>query len=336
MSKIEEIEKLKNLLDEGALSREQYDLLLHTVVGGKENKSSKEEQLLADGAINQVQYDLLVKNKNIKNIEATKDTNDKLDNEFISIKVKSGVQKWTRNNLAVKHYRSGKPIKQLTNPKQLREMFDYEIETEPHWMYFNFDPSTEKSHGLLYVYPDYANWCDFAESGKKFNEIIAPQGLRIPTQFDIVDLFEEYGKVVKLHQVNWSNGNQSNYPLREINLKDAKNKPLLDLFSPSQGAVIDFVTEAQYEKTGWGPFKSTMLIKDEEYKFHFTNDFALWTCNSPNDNTRISESKLCSHAKEMKLYDNEELGNWEYNFREKYMRMTDLLNSISFLKCIAE
>jgi hypothetical protein len=336
MSKIKEIEKLKNLLDEGALSKEQYDLLIHNIVGDHDKKLSKEEQLLTDGAISQEQYDLLIKSKNKKNKGNANQIVDELDSEYLNIKVKSGVQKWARNNLAVKNYRSGKPIKQLTNPKQLRQMYNNEIETEPHWMYYNFDSSTEKTHGLLYVYPDYASWCDFAEPGKKFNEIIAPKGLRIPTQFDVVDLFEEYGKIIQSQQVNWANGTQSNYPMREIDLKNPKCKSLLELFSPNQGAVIDHHISAEYEEKGWGPFKTSTLIKEDEYKFEFTNDFVLWTCSAPHDTSRVSDSKLVSHAKEMKLYNNDEQGNWEYNYRNRYQMMTSSPNSITFLKCIAE
>jgi hypothetical protein len=64
MSKVEEIEKLKNLLDEGILSREQYNVLLEDIIGHNQKKMSKEEQLLADGAITKEQFDILTKQTN--------------------------------------------------------------------------------------------------------------------------------------------------------------------------------------------------------------------------------------------------------------------------------
>ena len=59
MNKIEEIEKLKSLLDSKVISKEQYDVLLNNLIG--ENKiKSKEKELLETGAISQEQYDILV------------------------------------------------------------------------------------------------------------------------------------------------------------------------------------------------------------------------------------------------------------------------------------
>ena len=63
MSAIDEIEKLKKLLDEGTLSKEQYDLLLNDIIG-KNKKPSKEEQLLADGTITKEQFNILTKQSN--------------------------------------------------------------------------------------------------------------------------------------------------------------------------------------------------------------------------------------------------------------------------------
>ena len=39
MSAIDEIEKLKKLLDEGTLSKEQYDLLLNDIIGKNKKPS---------------------------------------------------------------------------------------------------------------------------------------------------------------------------------------------------------------------------------------------------------------------------------------------------------
>lgn len=64
MSKIEEIEKLKTLLDEGRLSKEQYNVLLGDIIGDNSKKMSKEEQLLAEGAITKDQFDILIKQTN--------------------------------------------------------------------------------------------------------------------------------------------------------------------------------------------------------------------------------------------------------------------------------
>ena len=85
MSKIEEIEKLKKLLDDGALSKDQYDLLVNNVIGDHDKKLSKEEQLLADGSITQEQYDLLIKNSESKG--TTNQIVDEIDSEHINIKV---------------------------------------------------------------------------------------------------------------------------------------------------------------------------------------------------------------------------------------------------------
>ena len=77
-------------------------------------------------------------------------------------------------------------------------------------------------------------------------------------------------------------------------------------------------------------------MEEDINKFEFTNDFALWTCNAPHDSSRVSDSKLVSHTKDLKLYNNEVLGNWEYCFRNVECNITDQPNPITFLKCIAE
>ena len=64
MNKIEEIEKLKSLLDSKVISKEQYDALLDNLIG--ENKKSKEQELLETGAITQEQYNVLVNDQTDK------------------------------------------------------------------------------------------------------------------------------------------------------------------------------------------------------------------------------------------------------------------------------
>lgn len=295
MSAIEEIEKLKKLLDAGALSKEQYDLLLKDIIGENIKKLSKEEQLLADGAITQEQYDLLIKNAESKG--KTNQKIDKVDSDFLNVKVQSGTQKWSRKNLAVKHYRSGNPIKQLKSADQISAMFNGEIDCEPHWMHFNLDPETEKTHGLLYVYPH-----SLLYPNAVFHDEIAPEGYRIPDQKDILDLFNTYGKII--------GANTMGEMTREIDLKGSDCEILLELFHPNQGMALDF-----YED-----------ISDDviEEKIRFINNFSCWICKS---------SVLISSLSKMKLFDGlaDEI-QWDFD----RMLLSDELIVISFLKCIAE
>ena len=303
MSKIEEIEKLKKLLDDGALSKDQYDLLVNNIIGDHDKKLSKEEQLLADGSITQEQYDLLIKNSESKG--RTNQIVDEIDSEYINIKVKSGIQKWSRNNLSVKNYRSGKPIKQLTSADQISEMFNGEMNLEPHWMYLNFDPNTEKTHGLLYVYPN-----SLIYPNAVFHDEIAPEGYRIPNQEDILDLFDTYGRVI-------GNDDLFNHPIREINLKDSGCEPLLELFDPNQGMALDFCEDDD----------DVM-----EMKIRFIQNFSCWICKYDSNNPK-THSTLISSLNKMKLFDGvaEDI-QWDFD----RTCLTDELIVISFLKCIAE
>lgn len=296
MNKIEEIEKLKKLLDGGALSKEQYDLLLNDIIGDNINKLTKEEQLLADGAITQKQYDLL-----IGNTDSTGKINHKSDNDFININVQTGIQKWSRKNLSVKNYRSGKPIKQLVSADQISAMFNDQMDCEPHWMYLNFDPNTEKTHGLLYVCPN-----SLMYPNAVFHDEIAPEGYRIPNQQDILDLFNTYGRV---------KGNEYGSPIREINLKDSGCEPLLELFDPNQGMALDF-----YED-----------IDDVSHeKIRFIQNFSCWICKYDYNNPKTN-SILISSLGKMKLFDGP-ANDIQWDFDRTHL--TDEFIVISFLKCI--
>tara|TARA_B110000285_G_C15052594_1_gene577790 strand:- start:24 stop:737 length:714 start_codon:yes stop_codon:yes gene_type:complete len=119
MSAIEEIEKLKKLLDEGTLSKEQYDLLLNDIIG-KNKKPSKEEQLLADGAITKEQFNILTKQTNSSNPPAVLSTNTEK-----------------------------KEVEKLNNTSILKKFFNTEMPYEMKRMDLLKYASTERKHLIL-------------------------------------------------------------------------------------------------------------------------------------------------------------------------------------------
>ena len=79
-----------------------------------------------------------------------------------------GGQLWTSENLNVKNYRNGDPILgPITNPSEWTSL------TTGAWCYYNNDPSTESTYGLLYN--GYA---------VRDSRGLAPIGYRVPTQLD--------------------------------------------------------------------------------------------------------------------------------------------------------
>ena len=62
MSKVEEIQKLKTLLDNGALSKDHYNGLVNEIVGDNQKQLSKEKKIPVDVEISKEKYNLLDKN----------------------------------------------------------------------------------------------------------------------------------------------------------------------------------------------------------------------------------------------------------------------------------
>jgi hypothetical protein len=75
--------------------------------------------------------------------------------------------RWSQQNLAVKHYRNGDPIPQVTNPSQWANL------TTGAWCYYNNDSTNGSKYGILY------NW--FAINDPRG---IAPNGWHVSTDAD--------------------------------------------------------------------------------------------------------------------------------------------------------
>ena len=183
MSAIEEIEKLKKLLDEGTLSKEQYDLLLNDIIG-KNKKPSKEEQLLADGAITKEQFNILTKQSNSStpppSTNAEKKSSDQStlqEDEYTLI----GKTKWVNKCLRITNYNNGKSIPVITSLSELEHSTNNEIGG-----YFSID----------FPFGDYELYT-YGENGFLYNftellEII-PSGYRIPNSVEWAELFLTLG-----------------------------------------------------------------------------------------------------------------------------------------------
>lgn len=230
MSAIEEIEKLKKLLDEGTLSKEQYDLLLNDIIG-KNKKPSKEEQLLADGAITKEQFNILTKQSTSSSPPPSTNTEKKSsdqanlqDDEYTLI----GKTKWVNKCLRITNYNNGKSIPVITNLSELEHSTNNEIGG-----YFSIDfpfGDYELYHygkdGFLY------NFTDILE--------IIPSGYRIPNSEEWAELFLALG-------MTKSQEGYSDLDWKEFVSKDGVRD---GLFFGEQGFV-------RVDETGGGLFRQT-------------------------------------------------------------------------------
>jgi uncharacterized protein (TIGR02145 family) len=93
--------------------------------------------------------------------------------------VKIGNQVWMTENLNVDRFRNGDPIYEA---KTVEEWINAGKEKKPAWCHFNNDPKNTKKYGKLY------NW--YAVNDPRG---LAPVGWYIPTEEDILKLFNELG-----------------------------------------------------------------------------------------------------------------------------------------------
>ncbi|MFA6569707.1 MAG: fibrobacter succinogenes major paralogous domain-containing protein [Bacteroidota bacterium] len=89
-----------------------------------------------------------------------------------------GTQTWTLKNLNVDHYRNGDTIPQITDPTE------WASATFGAWCYYNNDPATKPTYGLLY------NWYAVNDSRG-----LAPDGWHIPSDAEWTTLEDNLGGV---------------------------------------------------------------------------------------------------------------------------------------------
>ncbi len=107
--------------------------------------------------------------------------------------VNIGYQVWTQKNLAVKNYRNGDPIPEVSDPTAWASL------TTGAWCYVNNDPSTEAKYGILY------NWYAVNDSRG-----LAPLGMHIPSNNEanyIATIDNIGGKMKEIGTTNWLNPN---------------------------------------------------------------------------------------------------------------------------------
>jgi uncharacterized protein (TIGR02145 family) len=102
-----------------------------------------------------------------KNILRSNDETSALCLDCIPNIVTIGTQKWTGCNANTKFYNNGDPIPYVTDPTTWASL------TTGAWCYYNNDPASEATYGVLY------NWYAAVDPRG-----IAPSGYRVPTQTD--------------------------------------------------------------------------------------------------------------------------------------------------------
>jgi hypothetical protein len=325
MKKLEEIEKLKELLDSNAISRKQYDLLVAALF--------KEEDSIP----------------NNDNIESKKSQNKNIINKnSILIDTEGGLQEWKTKNLAVKKFRNGKPIKQIKSPKQLiDELLDlsetileapHTLEPFSRWMYYNFDPSTESTHGLLYFRSHSATFFGIDSEEEK----IVPKGWRLPNQYDIKHLFNSYAQSNEYSEFT----EKGNY----IDLN--KHDELQALFGVTPGGFIEGENSKYFDRSKYTTgflktYKPDLVNWEDYYSISFSKMFSVWNASLDED------ENLFYDTNSNKLYDSiqydimnvayERAGiikrhgydedEWEFNYELLYKYVT---NCFVFIKCIKE
>lgn len=95
---------------------------------------------------------------------------------FSAPSVKIGNQTWMSQNLTVTKFRNGDPIPEA---KTKDEWQTANKNGKPAFCYYNNDPSTAKTHGVLYNY--------YAVNDSR---ALAPEGWRVPSHIHIEDLFK--------------------------------------------------------------------------------------------------------------------------------------------------
>ena len=178
MSKIEEIEKIKDLLDSGALTKNQYDLLLNEILGVDSKKETKEQQLLESGAITQEQYNLLVQHRREdlpkeQLLQPIKPTNS--NEEFTLV----GSTKWVNKGLVTTKFLNGDDIPKITNDSMLSHYIENNLAG---YCYYKYDDSNFENYGYLYT------WAAIVDDRK-----LIPKGYILPTTSDLNDLFNILG-----------------------------------------------------------------------------------------------------------------------------------------------
>lgn len=99
--------------------------------------------------------------------------------------VKIGNQNWMSKNLDVATFRNGDTIVKATNIEEWENIAENKI---PAWCYHEFNYDNGTKYGKLY------NW--YAVNDKRG---LAPQGFRIPTENEWVELFENLGDADKVY-----------------------------------------------------------------------------------------------------------------------------------------
>lgn len=329
MNKLEEIEKLKKLLDSNAISRKQYDLLVGELFKEQDNTPIND------------------------NIEPKKSQNkNKIKKDSIVIDTEGGVQEWKTKNLAVKKFRNGKPIKQIKSPKQLiDELLDLnenaleqslssaqkkaagiKNKSFARWMYYNFDPSTETTHGLLYFISHHARF-DFIDAEE---EKIVPKGWRLPNEYDIKHLFDSYAQSNEYGEFT----EKGNY----IDLN--KHDELQALFGVSPGGYIGgknskYFDRSKYETGFFKIYKPDLVNWENYYSVSFSKMFSAWTENLFYDtnSNKLYDSIQYDIMNEaygragLSYRDGYEEDEWEFNYESLYQLF---LNCFVFIKCIKE
>lgn len=252
MSKIEEIEKLKKLMDDGALSKDQYDLLLRDIIGENVKTLSKEEQLLADGAITQEQYDILTKQSynssptpipNSTSKSPSRQSYPTHTNEEYTL---VGKTKWLNNCLRVTKYANGNKMPEIYSVQKMEEICNNESGGyfSERFPMTNYQLATYGGHGFLYSMNDLSK--------------VIPKGYRIPNSKEWAELFTELG--MNKTKENW----------HEVNI-------IWNEFESTNGIRSSFFKEQGFvriDETGGGLFsrpKKTINIYDDAVAY------AMWT-----------------------------------------------------------
>lgn len=224
MSKIEEIEKLKSLLDSKAISKEQYDLLLNNLIGI--NKTSKEQELLESGAINKEQYDLLLKQKHeSEQAEGEIISPDDSEDNITMICNK----KWVNNCLKTEVFESGDIVPKINNESLLIDYLNSEKAGIPE---FIIDNKYASKNGFLYTKGAIL-------SSKK----LIPDGYRIPT-------YEDWKEVFLYHGMNEMENDLSvgNYLTQGYSKFVNPNKSFQSLFSQKGGIIRTLERKGLFRK----------------------------------------------------------------------------------------
>ncbi len=167
MDKIAEIEKLKSLLDAGALNQTQYDTLLTDLLGDVHPPLNQipDTRQTASGSV-QNQQPII----NLPTIEI-------------------GGHQWVQDNLNITHFQNGDEIQKITSLEMWYEYHDKKLPGYCNPMFDEDDPIHE--WGLIY------NWHAVHDS-----RILAPNGYRHSNLNDWYDLFTHFDKAFNQDAMN--------------------------------------------------------------------------------------------------------------------------------------